>query len=66
MFERLSEMAATLGIPVIDQSTYMISQGVKPRVARWPHDFHWSPAGHRWAAGALLEYIEEHPAICDG
>ena len=62
----LSEMAATLGIPVINQKDYILRQGAKPSDARWPHDYHWNPAGHRWAAEALLEYIEEHPAICDG
>ena len=65
-FERLSEMAATLGIPVIDQSDYILRQGVRLSDAYWPHDIHWNPAGHRWAAEALLEYLEEHPAICDG
>ena len=65
MFERLSQMAAVLGIPVIDQSDYILRQGAKPRDARWPHDYHWNPAGHRWAAEALLEYLEEHPATCD-
>ena len=66
MFERLSEMAATLDIPVIDQSDYILRQGARLGDARWPHDYHWNPAGHRWAAEALLEYLEEHPAICDG
>ena len=66
MFERLSEMAATLDIPVIDQADYILRQGARLGDARWPHDYHWNAAGHRWAAEALLEYIEEHPAICDG
>ena len=66
MFERLSRMAATLGIPVIDQADYILRQGAEFSDAQWPHDFHWNPAGHRWAAEALLEYLEEHPAICDG
>ena len=66
MFERLSEMAATLDISVIDQADYILRQGARLGDARWPHDFHWNPAGHRWAAEALLEYLEEHPAICDG
>ncbi len=65
-FERLSRMAATLGIPVIDQADYILRQGAKPEDARWRHNYHWNPAGHRWAAEALLEYIKEHPAICDG
>ncbi len=66
LFERLSQMAATLDIPVIDQADYILRQGARLGDARWLHDGHWNPAGHRWAAEALLEYIEEHPAICDG
>ena len=64
MFERMSEIAATLDIPVIDQSAYILRQSAEITDARWRHDYHWNPAGHRWAAEALLEYIEEHPAIC--
>ena len=65
-FERMSEMAATLGIPVIDQADYILRQGAELRDARWFHDFHWSPAGHQWAAEALLEHIEQRPEICGG
>ena len=65
MFERVSEIAATLAIPVIDQADYILRQGAALTDARWPHDGHWNPAGHQWAAEALLEYIEEHPTICD-
>ena len=66
MFERLSEMAASFDIPVIDQGDYILHQGAELEDARLRHDGHWNPAGHRWAAEALLEYIEERPAICDG
>ena len=66
LFERMSKMAATLGIPVIDQTDYILRQGADLSDVHWPHNRHWNPAGHRWAAEALLEYIEEHPAICDG
>ena len=66
MFERLSKIAAALDIPVIDQADYILRQGNKFTDAHWPHDGHWDPAGHRWAAEALLEYIKEHPVICDG
>ena len=65
MLERLSEMAATLDIPVIDQADYILRQGARLSDAQWPHNTHWNPAGHRWAAEVLLEYMEEHPAICD-
>ena len=66
MFERLSEMAASFDIPVIDQGDYILHQGAELEDARLRHDGHWNPAGHRWAAEALLEYIKERPAICDG
>ena len=66
LFERMSRMAATLGIPVIDQAGYILRQGAALTDARWPHDGHWNPAGHQWAAEALLEYIEQRPEVCDG
>ena len=62
----LDEMAATLGIPVIDQADYILRQGARLTDAQWLHDGHWNPAGHQWAAEALLEYIEQRPEICDG
>ena len=65
MFERMSKIAASLDIPVIDQADYILRQGSRLTDAQWKHDGHWNVAGHRWAAEALLEYIEEHPAICD-
>ena len=66
LFEQLSQVAATLGIPVIDQADYILRQGARLTDARWRHDSHWNPVGHRWAAESLLEYIRERPAICDG
>ena len=65
-FEQLGEMAAALGIPVIDQTDYILRQDADLMDAHWPHNGHWSPAGHQWAAEALLEHIEQHPDICDG
>ena len=65
-FERMNEMAATLDIPVIDQADHILRQGAAISDARWPHDDHWNPAGHQWAAEALLEYIEQRPEVCDG
>ncbi len=62
----LDEMAATLDIPVIDQGDYILRQGARLTDAQWPHDGHWNPAGHQWAAEALLEYIDGHQAVCDG
>ena len=65
LFERMSKMAATLDIPVIDQADYILHQGAALTDAHWPHDAHWNPAGHQWAAEALLEYIEQRPEVCD-
>ena len=66
LFERVSQMAATVDVPVVDQSEYILRQGAELSDARWAHDIHWNVAGHRWAAEALMEYIEEHQEICDG
>ena len=65
LFERLGGLAAAVEIPVVDQADYILRQGFTLADARWPHDGHWNPAGHQWAAEALLEYIERHPEICD-
>ena len=66
VFGRMREIAAALGIPVIDQADYIVRQGAELEDARWRHDAHWSVTGHRWAAEALLEYLKEHPATCNG
>ena len=58
-FARMNAMAEERGIPVIDQ-------GAELREAEWAHDSHWSPAGHQWAAEALLEYLKENQDICEG
>ena len=52
------ELAAERDIPVIDQRDFIYRQGADLRDARWAHDNHWSPNGHRWAAEALLEYLK--------
>ena len=66
LFERMSEIAAALGIPVIDQADYIVRQGAELEDARWRYDAHWNVTGHRWAAEALLEYLKDHQAICNG
>ncbi len=66
VFGRMSKIAAALGIPVIDQADYIVRKGAELEDARWSHDAHWSVTGHRWAAEALLEYLKEHQAICNG
>ena len=65
-FDRLSAMAEARDIPMIGQYDCILRQGGRIEDAQWPHDRHWSPTGHRWAAEALLEYLKPHPETCDG
>ena len=64
-FDRMTALAESRGIPVIDQYDYITRQGAKFwRDATWAHDGHWNTAGHRWAAEALLEYLKANQEIC--
>ena len=65
-FDRMTALAESRGIPVIDQYDYMLRQGTEPwrGDATWAHDGHWNTAGHQWAAEALLEYLKQNQAIC--
>ena len=63
-FDRMTALAESRGIPVIDQYDYITRQGAGPRDATWAHDGHWTAAGHRWAAEALLEYLKQNQEIC--
>ena len=65
MFDWLSAMADARGIPIINQYDYILRQGTEVADAHWAHDGHWNPIGHRWAAEALLEYLKQHPEICE-
>ena len=64
--EAVRSLAEPRGIPVLDHHEAIVRRGFDPREARWPHDDHWNANGHRWAAEALLEYLEEHPEVCEG
>ena len=64
-FARMNEMAAQRRIPVIDQADVIYRQGAELRDAGWAHDDHWSPAGHEWAAEALLEYLKQNRSVCE-
>ena len=64
IFARMNEMAAERRIPVIDQADFIYRQGAELRDAGWAHNDHWSPAGHRWAAEALLEYLKQNQWVC--
>ena len=64
-FERLKRIADGLGIDVVSQYDHIVRVGGQLGDARWPHDAHWSPTGHRWAAEALFEYISRNQHICE-
>ena len=59
MFERLSAIAESLGIPIVSQHDYIVGQGGRVDDADWEIDRHWMPAGHQWAAEAVWEYIKD-------
>ena len=64
-FDRLTALAESRDIPVIDYNNYVLRQGAVPwKDATWAHDGHWNAAGHRWAAEALLEYLKQNQEIC--
>lgn len=59
-FELLSDIAESLNIPVVSQKDYIIRQGRRVEEAHWGElDNHWTPAGHRWSAEAIWEYVKE-------
>ena len=63
-FERLKGLASSRNIPVVDQHAYILRQGRRIRDAHWAHDAHWNARGHRWAAEALLEWLEANREAC--
>ena len=64
VFARINAMAEERGIPVIDQADFIRRQGAELRDAQFPHNGHWNPAGHQWAAEALLKHLKENQNVC--
>ncbi len=63
----LRSLAEARGIPVLDQYQAIVRAGGDPREASLsPRDHHWSRAGHRWAAEAVLARLEAEPEVCGG
>ena len=63
--ELLHGMVAPLGIPVIDLRDWIWSSGGRFGDSHWAHDIHWTPAGHQWAAEAILDWLRRHPEVCE-
>lgn len=58
VYAKVEELGREVGIPVIDQYDFIVRHGGDPRRALYQFDMHWTPEGHRWAAEALLEYLD--------
>ena len=63
--EILRGMTDPLGIPVISQYDWIVGSGGRVEDAHWPHDAHWTPQGHQWAAEAILDWLRRHPEVCE-
>ena len=63
-FLRLEAVARSIGIPVIDQYSYILQNGGSLLAAQFKHDAHWTPQGHAWASEPVLKYLEQNPQIC--
>ncbi len=64
LFDRLRAITDELRIPVVSLYDHVVRRGGRVRDAHWRHDDHWTPAGHQWAAEAILEHLRRHPDTC--
>ena len=64
LFDKVVALTEPRDIPVVDHYEYIVRQGGSPVDATWPLDMHWNPAGHQWAAEALLEWLAAHQEAC--
>ena len=64
LFDRLRAIAGKLRIPVVSQYDHIVRRGGRVRDAHWRIDWHWTPAGHQWAAEAILEHLRRRPDVC--
>lgn len=66
-FRVMESLAAERGIPVLDLHERLVRRdGGAARIGdlHFPNDIHWNPAGHRFAAEALLDHLRDRPEIC--
>ena len=60
----VEDLAEARGIPVVSMHDYIIHQGRRVYDGVFPHDGHWNPTGHQWAAEVLLERLRQRPEVC--
>ncbi len=60
----VEDLAEARGIPVVSQHDYIVRQGRRVYDGGFAADGHWNPAGHQWAAEALLERLRQHSEVC--
>ena len=65
LFRRMAEMAGERGIPVVNQYDYIKRRGRNISDSHFGQDLHWNEIGHQMAADLLLEWLREHPRVCD-
>ena len=66
LMDWMQSMAEERGISYISLYDYILRRSGRMEDMRWEHDVHWTPIGHRWVAEALLEYLTQHPGVCEG
>jgi hypothetical protein len=54
---RLRAITQELHLPLLDLYPIFLKRG-GPELARWTHDAHWNPTGHRWASEALIDFLK--------
>ena len=64
LFDRMRAIADELRIPVVGLYGHIVRRGGRVRDAHWRHDYHWTPAGHQWAAEAIFEHLRRRPDTC--
>lgn len=63
-FQRLKNITDELDIPLIDQYDFILRQSGDLLDAQFRHDQHWTMQGHRWAADAIQQWLENNNINC--
>ncbi|HZT86952.1 MAG TPA: SGNH/GDSL hydrolase family protein [Stellaceae bacterium] len=59
---RLQAILQDVHLPLLDLYPAFVARG-GPEHARWAHDAHWNPTGHRWAAEEIYGYLKAHDLL---